>query len=125
MTLVQIIVTLTGLGLIILTGWYFWFPEKKGVRAALAAGGAQEVNIRVKGGYNPDVIVVEAGRPVKLHFTRQESVACSEMVVFGDFNKSAKLPEGETVTLEVTPEKPGEYNFSCQMGMLRGKLIAE
>jgi plastocyanin domain-containing protein len=125
MTLIQIIVTLTGFGLIFLTGWYFWFSEKKGVRAAVAAGGAQEVNITVKGGYNPDVIVVDAGRPVKLHFIRQESVACSEMVVFGDFNKSAKLPEGETVTLEVTPEKPGEYNFSCQMGMLRGKLIAE
>jgi len=23
------------------------------------------------------------------------------------------------------PDKPGEYEFACQMGMLRGKLIVE
>jgi plastocyanin domain-containing protein len=42
-----------------------------------------------------------------------------------DFNKSAKLPPGETVSIEFTPETPGEYDFQCQMGMLHGKLIAE
>ncbi len=26
--------------------------------------------------------------------------------------------------IEITPEKPGEYDFTCQMGMLRGKLVA-
>lgn len=123
MSTAQIIVTLGGLAAIIWIGWFFWFSEKKGVRAAVTASGAQEVSITVKGGYTPDVIVVEAGRPVRLNFTRQESASCSEMVVFGDFNKSAKLPEGETVTLEIQPEKPGEYDFSCQMGMFHGKLI--
>jgi plastocyanin domain-containing protein len=123
MALTQIIVTLGGLAAIISIGWFFWFSEKKGVRAA-TAGGVQEANITVKGGYTPDVIVVQAGKPVRLNFTRQESAACSEMVVFGDFDKSAMLPEGETVTLEILPEKPGEYNFACQMGMIRGKVIA-
>jgi plastocyanin domain-containing protein len=47
------------------------------------------------------------------------------MVLFPDFNKSAKLPPGETVSIEFTPETPGEYDFQCQMGMLHGKLIAE
>jgi len=79
----------------------------------------------VKGGYTPDIIVVKAGRPVRLRFTRQESSACSEMVLFPDFNRSAHLPEGEEVAVEFTPEKPGEYGFQCQMGMLRGKLIVE
>jgi plastocyanin domain-containing protein len=31
------------------------------------------------------------------------------MVIFGDFNKSAKLPTGETVPIELMPDKPGEY----------------
>ena len=124
MTLAQIIVTLGGLAAIFWIGWFFWFSEKKGVRAATADGGVQEADITVKGGYTPDVIVVQAGKPVRLNFTRQESAACSEMVVFGDFDKSAKLPEGETVTLEILPEKPGEYNFACQMGMIRGKVVA-
>ena len=104
--------------------WYFWLSEKEAVRA-VAAGGAQEVQVVVKGGYDPDVIVVESGRPVKLHFNRQETAACSEVVVFPDFGVSRELPAGEIVTIELTPEEPGEYDFACQMGMLRGKLVAE
>jgi plastocyanin domain-containing protein len=80
--------------------------------------------VRVKGGYDPDVIVVDSGRPVRLHFDRQETASCSEMVVFPDFDVSRRLPAGELVTIELTPEAPGEYEFSCQMGMLRGRLIA-
>ena len=121
----QIIVTLGGLALSIFIAWFFWFAPKGQTRAAMGAGGAQEVAVIVKGGYTPDVIVVKSGRPVRLRFTRQESSACSEKVLFPDFNQNALLPEGQEVTLEFTPEKPGEYGFQCQMGMLRGKLIVE
>ncbi len=124
MDIAQITVTLVGLGLSVLIAWYFWFSEKKGVRVE-AAGGVQEARIVVKGGYTPDVIVVKAGKPVRLTFVRQESASCSEMVLLPDFNKSAKLPEGETVPVEFLPKQPGEYEFACQMGMLRGKLIVE
>jgi plastocyanin domain-containing protein len=47
------------------------------------------------------------------------------MVIFDKIGQSAKLPEGETVTLEFTPEATGEIPFQCQMGMLRGKVIVE
>ena len=66
----------------------------------MSESGAQEVAVTVKGGYTPDVIVVQKGRPVRFTFTRQESSACSEKVLFPDFNQSALLPEGEQVTLE-------------------------
>ena len=121
----QILVILLGIALTVLIAWYFWFTPKAQTRAAIGESGAQEVAVTVKGGYTPDVIVVQKGRPVRLTFTRQESAACSERVLFPDFNKNAALPEGEQVTLEFTPEKPGEYGFQCQMGMLRGKLIVE
>lgn len=124
MTTAQIIVTLGGIALSIFIAWFFWFAPKGQTRAAVS-GGAQEVAITVKGGYTPDVIVVKAGQPVRLRFTRQESAACSEKVLFPDFNQNAMLPEGQEVTLEFTPDKPGEYGFQCQMGMLRGKLIVE
>jgi plastocyanin domain-containing protein len=81
--------------------------------------------ILVKGGYTPDVIIVQHGRPVRFNFRREETAACSEMVIFNDFSKSARLPLGETVPIEFLPEKSGEYEFTCQMGMLRGKLIVE
>lgn len=40
-------------------------------------------------------------------------------------NKSANLPEGQTVPVEFIPRDRGEFEFSCQMGMFRGKLIVE
>jgi plastocyanin domain-containing protein len=125
MSNLQVFVILTGIVLTVLIAWYFWFTPKAQTRAAVAVSGAQEVAITVKGGYTPDVIVVQKGRPVRLMFTRQESSACSEQVLFPDFNQHALLPEGEQVTLEFTPAKEGEYGFQCHMGMLRGKLIVE
>jgi plastocyanin domain-containing protein len=125
MSQTQIIIIVIGFALTALIAWYFWFAPKVQTRITANASGAQEVAVTVKGGYTPDVIVVQKGRPVRFTFTRQESSACSEKVLFPDFNQSALLPEGEQVTLEFTPEKPGEYGFQCQMGMLRGKLIVE
>ncbi len=124
MTIVQWSVLFGAVVLSILVVWFFFFSKKTGARLA-ASEGVQEANIVVKGGYQPDILVVKAGQPVRLHFTRQETASCSEMVLFPDLNKSAKLPTGETVSLEFTPEKPGEYGFQCQMGMFRGKLIVE
>jgi plastocyanin domain-containing protein len=119
----QILVTAGGLLAIAGVVWFFWGPRGEGMRAALTSSGLQEALILVKGGYTPDIIVVEHGKPVRLSFRREETAACSEMVLLPGFDRSAKLPEGEVVPLEFTPEHPGEYEFSCQMGMLRGKLI--
>ncbi len=119
------IVTVMGLLIIAFIVWFFWLKKTKGTRAALTSGGYQEAMILVKGGYTPDVIVVEHGKPVRLNFRREETAACSEMVLFPDFDKSARLPTGETVPIELLPKEPGEHEFACQMGMLRGKLIVE
>ncbi len=125
MTPDKVLVILLGLALIAGIAWFFWGPRKGGFRAPVTTSGYQEAMILVKGGYTPDVVVVQHGRPVRLSFRREETAACSEMVVFGDFDKSARLPEGQVVPVELLPEQPGEYEFTCQMGMLRGKLVVE
>jgi plastocyanin domain-containing protein len=125
MTPVQIAVTFGGIALSFFIAWFFWLAPKGQTKVSAGTGGIQEVAITVKGGYTPDIIVVKAGQPLRMRFTRQESSTCSEMVLFPDFNQSAKLPEGQEVSVEFTPDKPGEYGFQCQMGMLRGKLIVE
>lgn len=124
MTVTQIVITVAGLGVSVAILWFFFFSAKEGTRVA-TSGKFQEATIRVKGGYTPDVVIVERGKPVRLNFHRQETAACSEMVLFPDFEKSAKLPAGEIVPIEFVPEKPGVFEFSCQMGMFRGKLIVE
>jgi plastocyanin domain-containing protein len=124
MDITQLFVNLAGVALIVWIAWYFWLYRKEGIQVAEVAG-VQQVPITVKGGYDPDVIVVKRGKPVRLLFNRQESSMCSEMVLFDKINQSAKLPEGETIPIEFTPQETGEIPFQCQMGMLRGKIIVE
>ena len=118
-------VAVTAIGLVAIAGvaWFFWGSRREGVRAAVTSSGVQETMILVKGGYTPDVIVVDAGTPVRLNFRREETAACSEQVLFPAFGRSADLPEGEIVPIDFTPEQPGEYGFECGMGMLHGKLV--
>jgi plastocyanin domain-containing protein len=119
----QILVTTASVLAIVGVAWFFWGPRRSGVQAAITSSGAQEATIVVKGAYDPDVIVVEHGKPVRINFLRQETAACSEEVLFPDFARRARLPEGELVPVEFTPEEAGEYEFTCGMGMLRGKLV--
>lgn len=116
-----------GLGLVLIAGiaWFVWGPRTGGNGAAVTTNGYQEAMVLVKGGYTPDVIVVQHGRPVRLTFRREESAACSEMVVLSDFGTSAHLPQGEMVPMEFLPELPGEYVFACQLGIIRGRLVVE
>jgi len=125
MTPDQIIVTVAGLAAAVGVAWFFWFKRTVGVAASAVSDGYQEQMILVKGGYTPDTIRVKAGRPVRLLFRREETAACSEQVVLADFGKSAPLPTGTVVPVEFMPGDPGEHEFTCQMGMLRGKIIVE
>ena len=125
MNTTQLIVTLAGLGLVSWIIWYFWLWKGESVSASVNAGGAQVVDVMVKGGYQPASIIVKAGRPLRLNFTSRESTLCGEEVVLPEFGKRAHLPENRTVAVEVLPEKPGEYEFTCGMNMYKGKLIVE
>lgn len=110
--------------LIALILWYF-FGEKVRTVAEVREGGLQEVKVTVKGGYAPDLIVVKRGAPVRLNFYRDETASCSEQVIFGDFGIARDLPAFKTTAIEFTPDKAGEFTFTCGMNMMRGKLIVE
>lgn len=118
-----VMVNVAGLGLIGLIVWYFWLSKPAGTLAGVTSDGVQEAFIVVKGGYSPDTIRVSAGQPVRLVFNRQESDPCSERVVLDAFGVSAELPQGSNVPVVFTPTEAGSYEFACQMGMLRGKVV--
>ncbi len=124
MTPAQIAVTAAGVAAIIWVLWYFLFSRGPAVVAGLAHG-VQEVRITVKGGYTPDTIVVQAGKPVRLQFYRDETADCSERVVFEKFGIEAALPAFQTTTVELTPTEAGEFPFRCGMNMLKGLLVVE
>ena len=121
----QILITIIGVLLIILVNWYFFFSKRKVTQATVEAEGIQEVKVIVKGGYSPDVIVVKRGIPVRINFYRGGTAECSDTVVFGDLKIRKPSPAFKTTLIQFTPEKPGEYTFTCGMGMMRGKLIVE
>lgn len=120
----ELIVVAGGIISIAVVLWYF-FGEREGVEASTNESGVQEIRVTVKGGYSPDRIVVREGRPVRLNFYRDETASCSEQVVFGDFGIARNLPPFQNTAIEFTPDKPGEFTFTCGMNMLRGKLVVE
>lgn len=122
MDLSELFVVIVGSSLIGLTLWYFFGP-REATSARTSASGVQEINVVVKGGYSPDVIAVRAGAPVRLNFYRDETAACSDTVVFGDFGISRPLPAFQTTAIEFTPDRAGEFTFTCGMNMMRGKLV--
>lgn len=124
MDTIEIIVMVGGIFLIALVLWYF-FGEREKVSAERNESGVQEIDITVKGGYSPDRIVVKHGMPVKLNFYRDETSSCSEQVIIGDLGIARDLPAFKTTAVEFTPEKAGEFSFTCGMNMLHGKLIVE
>ena len=130
------LVVLGGLAAIAWVNWYFFVAERSAISVTAGAAAAGElegagaasvpqVTITVKGGYEPAVIRVPAGRPVRLAFERQETSGCSEEIVFPDFGIRRFLPAHERTVIEVTPPAAGRYEFTCGMSMIRGSLIAE
>lgn len=112
-------VTLGGLALIGCELWWFLFGKTK-AKKAKADSGIQEIDITVDGGYEPDIILVEAGQALRVNFFRKDPSSCLETVIFPDFHKAVDLQLERTTSVEVTPEKPGKYIFHCGMNMFRG-----
>lgn len=118
----EIIVTVAGLVLIALIAWWFWFSTPKAAHAAQDA----PVDIQVRDGtYQPAAVEVAAGQPLRLNFTRYDPTPCAEKVVFAELGITADLPLERSQTIHLPALKPGIYEFTCQMGMYRGRLVAK
>ena len=118
----EVFVTLSGLAVIALIVWWFWLSAAKTTHVA----DNQPIEILVKDGtYQPAAIEVSAGQPLTLSFLRQDATPCAEKVLFGDLGVSADLPLKKPQHISIPPLQPGTYEFTCQMGMYRGKIVAK
>lgn len=117
-----VLLNLGGVALIAAIVWWFWLAKPHARRAT--PGGA--VEILVEGGaYQPAHIEASLGRPLTLRFTRKDPTPCAEKVIFSDFGVSRDLPVGEAEELVLLPDRRGTFEFTCQMGMYRGRLIVK
>ena len=114
-------VTVGGIALIGLELWWFLFSKTQSQQAK-ASEGIQEMTITVDGGYEPSRVVVKVGQPVRLNFVRRDPSSCLEKVLFPDFHISQNLALNNITKVEFTPEKPGEFPFTCGMNMFHGVI---
>lgn len=119
----EILVVSAALAAIAWINWYFFKAGRRAAVAAAGNGSAQEITVTVRGGYEPAAIEVRRGVPVRITFDRRESSGCSEEVVFPDLGLKRFLPAFARTTVELVPERAGNFAFTCGMGMLKGRLV--
>lgn len=115
----KILVIIFGLIGIAFTFWFFLMKKEKEVEAM------DEVDIKVSGGYSPAVISIPKGKLTKINFIRTDPTECLSEVILGDFKIRKELPLNQKVTIEITPQKEGEFGYSCGMNMYHGKIIVK
>lgn len=85
-------------------------------------GERQSINIRIEGAYSPHRIVLQRGRPTVLRFERTEERTCSEWLLIPELGVKHRLPPQTTTEIQFIPELPGEYLFTCTLGIYVGTL---
>jgi len=114
---------LLGIILIVLTLWWFLWSKP---RFKQYTAGSNRIDILVKDGiYEPTQIKVPAKTALTLRFLREDPTPCAEVVLFPSINRNYFLPLHKVVEVALDPQPAGEIEFTCQMGMYRGKLIVE
>lgn len=119
MTPDKIIVTFSGLGLIIFIWWFFF--GKKDVEVE----GSGELDIIVDGGYSPANIRIKKGKITTLKIIRKDSNSCLEEIIIPGFKVKKYLPLNKLEKIKINPQEVGEYGFHCAMNMYHGKIIVE
>jgi len=75
------------------------------------------------GPYDPDVLTVKAGVPVRWEINGEDVYGCISSLISRSLGIRTLLKPGLNV-VEFTADKPGTYSFSCSMGMFRGTINA-
>ena len=87
--------------------------------------GVQEVTLSWgKFNYDPEVIRVKAGKPVKIIGDVSRLQGCFQSLVIPELKLEKYFTKGDNVLL-FTPEEKGTFGFTCAMGMGKGTLIVE
>lgn len=119
----KIIVLVLGLMVIAFIGWWFFGKHDVAKVDAKVNDDRQIVDVEVKGGYSPEVVVLKKGIPATLNFTRKDSSSCLDRVVFSDFGINQALPQNQQQAINVDTSNAGEFQWACGMDMFHGKLV--
>lgn len=111
-----------GLLVIAFVVWWFWLAKPR----AKTAVQNDVVEVIVENGvYTPSVIQAAKDQPLTLRFLRRDPNPCAEKVIFSNLNINADLPMNEPKDIRLTVATADSYEFTCQMGMYRGRLLVQ
>ncbi len=118
----DVVVVVLGLAFIAGELWYF-----RGRRSYVSPGDpaksrTQEFYVTLQGGFDPDLVIVEAGRPVRLDVLRCEVDTASEQFAFDTLKITKTLREFTRTSVEFIPNEPGDHRFFS--GTCEGYVIA-
>ncbi|WP_455212392.1 cupredoxin domain-containing protein [Kaarinaea lacus] len=102
--------------------WWFWLAKPK---PKLSQQNDVIEVIAENGSYSPSLIQAVSGQSLTLRFIRKDANPCAEKVIFSALDKSADLELNEPKDISLSIDQPGTYEFTCQMGMYRGKLLIQ
>ncbi|EYE88867.1 heavy metal-associated domain-containing protein [Fervidicella metallireducens AeB] len=89
---------------------------------AVIKDGIQTITITAdRLGYNPGVVYVQKSIPVKWIINGKVITSCNNQIIVPSLGIQKNLEDGENI-IEFTPEKTGDINYSCWMGMLTGVI---
>ena len=98
-------------------------PQQK---LAATADGVRTVAIKVSGGeYQPASFNVKKGESVRLQFTRDEKATCGDVLVIPALKINEPIPVNKVVSVDITPDKTGDIEFTCGMNMMKGKIVVQ
>lgn len=116
----DLLVNLAGIALAALVVWWFWLARPKPRRAE---SGPVAITM-ADGAFDPAVVEVAAGQPVTLRITRRDPAPHAAQLLLPDLDRAVDLPLDEPRSISLPPLEPGEYEFTCQMRLYTGRLVA-
>lgn len=87
--------------------------------------GKQIVEIKAKGGYQPQMSQAKAGVPTVLRFNTQGTFDCTATVRIPSLNISEALPSSGTTDIALGTLQPGTLQGTCGMGMYRFQVSVQ
>jgi cobalt-zinc-cadmium efflux system membrane fusion protein len=128
--LVQIISGLVAGDAVVSRGSFSIRAERERVGAAgpepTVSGAVQTARVIVsEKGYEPARVTLRAGVPARITFVRTTDATCGTEVTIPSLSLTRALPLNQPVDVEFTPQKAGDVEFVCGMGMLKGTIVVQ
>ena len=94
--------------------------------SAAAPAAVQSTRIVVsEKGFEPSRVVGRAGTPMRLTFVRTTDATCATEVAIPALKITRALPLNQPIDIDLTPQRSGDIEFACGMGMLNGTVVVQ